>query len=149
MPPEPADSAGEVSLAGTSAAPLRLPRILLVDDDSAVRASLKFALELEEFEVDDFATTRAAAAQSNIPDYACLVLDYRVPAIDGLALLSLLRSRGCLSPAIIMASNPTRKLQAAITEANAVMIEKPLLGDALSTKIRELVDRYPALRTVP
>jgi two-component system response regulator FixJ len=142
MPPEPANITGEVDLPGASAVPLRLPRILLVDDDSAVRASLKFTLELEDLEVDDFAAAEAAAEQANIQDYACLVLDYRLPAVDGLALLSLLRSRGCRSPAIIMTSNPTRKLQAAVTEADAVIIEKPLLCNALSSTIWELVDRH-------
>ena len=115
------------------------PRIVLVDDDAAVRASLKFSLELEGFAVDDFESADAAAdvaAEGN----SCLLLDYRLPGMDGLALLSLLRKRGVDAPAIVITSNPTRKLRQAIDAAGAALIEKPLLCDLLTTRIRTMLE---------
>jgi FixJ family two-component response regulator len=122
----------------------RSRRILLVDDDPAVRSSLTFALELEGFDVDSFASGEALAERAGQPDDACLVLDYRLPGLDGLSTLALLRSRGVRLPAIIITSNPSRAVRRGATDAGAALIEKPLLCDALSTHISRLIDEEPA-----
>jgi FixJ family two-component response regulator len=116
------------------------PRVLLVDDDPAVRGSLKFALELEGFEVSDFASAELAGG-AGAGDANCLVLDYRLPGMNGLQLLSLLRSRGSKAQAIIITSHPNRKIRDQIAAAHATLIEKPLLCDALTGAIRDLAER--------
>lgn len=117
------------------------PMLLLVDDDPAVRASLQFSLELEGFEIETFDSGETLMAQANLTSPACLVLDYRLPGIDGLSLLSLLRERGETCPAVIITSNPTRNVRQRTTDAGAVLIEKPLLSDCLTAAIRRLIDR--------
>ena len=117
------------------------PMLLLVDDDPAVRASLIFSLELEGFAVDAFESGEAVAARTTLARHACLVLDYRLPGIDGLSLLNLLRERGETCPAVIITSNPTRTMRLRTIDAGAVLIEKPLLSDSLTTAIRHLIDR--------
>ena len=112
-------------------------RVLLVDDDPAVRGSLKFALELEGFEVEDVASAELVGEQ----DANCLVLDYRLPGMNGLQLLDLLRRRGSKAPAIIITSRPNRKVREQIAAAKATLIEKPLLCDALSGAIRALAEQ--------
>ena len=116
------------------------PLLLLVDDDPAVLASLQFSLELEGFAVDAFASGEAVVARIKLARHACLVLDYRLPGIDGLSLLNLLRERGETCPAVIITSNPTRAMRQRTTDASAVLIEKPLLSDSLTTAIRLLID---------
>ena len=115
------------------------PKVLLVDDDPAVRASLKFSFELEGFEVEDFADAESFSEQAQPSDNACLVIDYRLPGMNGLALLALLRARGVCLPAIIITSNPTRSVRQAVADANADLVEKPLLCDALTASIRSLI----------
>ena len=117
------------------------PMLLLVDDDPAVRASLIFSLELEGFEVEAFDSGEMLVAQEALADPACLVLDYRLPGIDGLSLLRVLRERGETCPAVIITSNPTRSVRQRTTDAGAVLVEKPLLGDCLTVAIRRLIDR--------
>ena len=117
------------------------PMLVLVDDDPAVRASLKFSLELEGFEVETFDSGETLLSQPKLPNPNCLVLDYRLPGIDGLSLLSLLRERGETCPAVIITSNPTRNVRQRTTDAGAVLIEKPLLSDGLTAAIRRLIDR--------
>ncbi len=121
------------------------PRLLLVDDDPAVRASLQFSLELEGFAVDMFDSAEAVAAASDLDDPACLVLDYRLPGIDGLSLLGLLRERGLSCPAVVMTTNPNRSVRARVSDVGAVLVEKPLLCDSLSAAIRTLIAAAPAL----
>ena len=123
------------------------PLLLLVEDDPAVLASLQFSLELEGFAVEAFDSGEAVVARSGLVRHACLVLDYRLPGIDGLVLLNLLRERGETCPAVIITSNPTRAMRQRTTDAGAVLIEKPLLCDNLTTAIRELTDRpKPAIQ---
>ena len=117
------------------------PMLLLVDDDPAVLASLQFSLELEGFAVDAFESGETVMARIRMARHACLVLDYRLPGIDGLSLLNLLRERGETCPAVIITSNPTRTMRLRTIDAGAVLIEKPLLSDSLTTAIRHLIDR--------
>lgn len=138
MQPEHATSVGRGNPPHCFGPATRAPHIVLVDDDSAVRASLTFSLELEGFEVEAFASAEAAA-DVTVDDRSCLLIDYRLPGMDGLALLSLLRARGVGAPAIVITSNPTRQLRHAIDAAGATLIEKPLLCDRLTTRIRALL----------
>ena len=117
------------------------PMLLLVDDDPAVLASLIFSLELEGFEVEAFDSGESLVAQAKLANPACLVIDYRLPGIDGLSLLRVLRERGETCPAVIITSNPTRSVRQRTTDAGAVLIEKPLLSDGLTIAIRGLIDR--------
>lgn len=117
------------------------PLLLLVDDDPAIRASLTFSLELEGFEVAAFDSGEKLVAQAKLANAACLVIDYRLPGIDGLSLLRVLRERGETCPAVIITSNPTRSVRQRTTDAGAVLIEKPLLSDGLTVAIRRLIDR--------
>ena len=112
------------------------PKILLVDDDPAVRASLAFSLELEGFLIETFECGEDLAERADYPDPGCLVIDYRLPGMDGLALLRLLRGKGVALPAVMITSAPTRKLRSEAAEAGAVIVEKPLLCDELSAAVR-------------
>ncbi len=124
------------------------PMLLLVDDDPAVLASLQFSLELDGFAVDALESGETVMARTRMAPHACLVLDYRLPGIDGLSLLTLLRERGETCPAIIITSNPTRAMRQRTTELGAVLIEKPLLSDGLTTAIRQLIQGpNPATRS--
>lgn len=122
-----------------------LPRILLVDDDPAVQASLVFLLELQGFLVETFERGEDLAERAAFPDHGCLVLDYRLPGIDGVALLKSLRDRGIGLPAVLITSAPSRELHRRAAEAGAVIVEKPLLCDALIAAVRAgLADRWLA-----
>lgn len=112
--------------------------VVLVDDDPAVRKALRFSLETEGFAVDTYDSGEALAAQSALPENACFVLDYRLPDMDGLALLRTLRSREAAQRALLITTNPTPKLRREAADAGVEIVEKPLLSDALSTSLRRL-----------
>lgn len=112
------------------------PRILLVDDDPGIRESLKFSLELEGFAVEVFASGEFLANLPNFPDASCLVLDYKLPGMDGLTLLALLRRKGVTQPAVLITGLGSRAIRGRAAEAGVMVIEKPLLCDALSAAIR-------------
>ena len=111
------------------------PKILLVDDDPSVRASLAFSMELEGFGIETFDCGEDLAARAELPETGCLVLDYRLPGIDGLALLKSLRERGVALPAVLITSAPTRSVRARAAEAGAAIVEKPLMCNALTAAV--------------
>ncbi len=113
-------------------------KILLVDDDPAIRSSLQFSLELEGFDVDAFACAESVIDRPEPASAGCLILDYRLPGMDGLSLLDHLRERGIVAPAVLITSNPNRLLRRRADEAGVSLVEKPLLSDALTTTIRSL-----------
>ena len=115
------------------------PMLLVVDDDPAVLASLTFSLELQGFGVAAFASGEMLLAQGNSINPACLVIDYRLPGIDGLTLLRMLRDRGETCPAVVITSNPNRAVRQRTIDAGALLIEKPLLSDDLTIAIRSLI----------
>jgi len=116
------------------------PRIVLVDDDPGIRASLKFSLEVEGFTVEAFESGESVADLPAFPDAACLVLDYRLPGMDGLTLLALLRRKGVTQPAVLITGLASRAVHARAAEAGVMVIDKPLLCDALSAAIRSLTN---------
>lgn len=111
------------------------PLILLIESDTALRAALKFSLELEGFAVEDHESGVGISAS----EADCLVIDNRLETGNGLELLAALDEEGLSPPAIILASNPTRAMARAIAAAGARLVEKPLLCDGLVAAIRAMI----------
>ena len=124
---------------GSSQLAERPARVVIVDDDPAVCSSLKFALELEGF------TVRAYGSAAELLDHGqptgcdCLVVDQRMPGMMGMDLIAELRGQKVLTPAILLVSTPPNSaLSARALKAGIPIVEKPLLGNALVDKIREV-----------
>ena len=77
-------------------------RILVVDDEPAVRESLDRALRLEGYEVDLAATGREAldALADQAPD--AVVLDLMMPRVDGLEVCRRMRAAGDRTPVLVL-----------------------------------------------
>ena len=112
------------------------PLVVVLDDDDGLRAALKFALELEGFRVEDFASGEDLAARGGLDGCSCLVIDELLPGITGLETLRRLRAQGVTAPAVLITSQPKPAVQRAAEAAGVTIVEKPLLGDALVRSIR-------------
>lgn len=105
---------------------MRGPIALLVSDH-AVLSSLQFALSIEGYRLGAAGDELAATA---------LVIDQYWQG-HGLAALLGLRTKGASAPAILLATHPTSAFRARAASAGAVVIEKPLLGDELSSALAQ------------
>ena len=115
--------------------------VTVVDDDDALRGSLKFTLETVGLKVAAFRDAESALAAID-RDCDCLVLDQRLPGLSGLDLLEQLRRQGQTAPTILITTNPGAKLTDRARRANVEIMEKPLLGDSLTARVLELVNAH-------
>ena len=112
------------------------PTVFVVDDDPAVRNSLKFSLELEGFAVRLYADGRELLADSHLPAYGCLVIDQVMPGKSGLDVVEALRQRGISNPAVLTVSGSSQQVHRRAAAAGITVIEKPFFGNALIDAIR-------------
>jgi two-component system response regulator FixJ len=111
--------------------------VLVVDDDAAVRAALKFALEVEGFRVRLYDGPEALLADPDLPERACLVIDYRMPGIDGIELVRRLRERQVALPALLISGRVNKQLRGLAERSGlAGVLEKPLSDATLVDSIR-------------
>lgn len=118
------------------------PTVVIIDDDAAVTASLRFALETEGLSVKDYQSAAALLADADPRCTGCLVIDYLLPGTNGLELLRTLRKMGVAAPAIIITTNPGSVLRRLVEAEGAEIVEKPLLGNALVEAIRASLGRW-------
>lgn len=118
-------------------------KVVIVEDSEAVRRSLTLLLRTRGFAVEAFASAIELVSMRHVPDADCLLIDYKMPKMDGLTLLSRLRSLGCLAPAILITGYVTNELRRRALEAGFVsVIDKP-------PERLKLVDEIHAVITPP
>jgi len=122
--------------------PTRGALFIVVDDDPAVRDSLKFSLEIEGFAVRAYAGGSAVLNDSDLECCQCLVVDQNMPEMSGLELSRRLRNRHVHAPVILITSHPTAALSTSAAGAGIPIVEKPLLGNALLDKINDAVAQH-------
>ena len=76
--------------------------VYIVDDDPGARESLRWMLEQASFHVKAFPSAQEFLDSFDAEETGCLVLDVRMPEIDGLALQQKLRERKIRLPIIFM-----------------------------------------------
>jgi two-component system response regulator FixJ len=101
--------------------------ICVVDDDDAVRDSLRMLLESYGKTVEDFASARAFLARGRERHYGCLLLDLHMPEMSGLDLLDAMHEDGPWPPAILISGriDPASARHAREAGAYAVL-DKPV-----------------------
>lgn len=115
--------------------------VLIVDDDQAVREALQFALRLEGLCVHIHGGAAALLADPELSRAACVIVDDRMPRIDGFALLSHLQEHNANLPAIMLTSHVTPNVRARADAAGvSKVLEKPLLDNTLIDSIRSILN---------
>ena len=113
------------------------PTIVLVEDDRSLLNALVFALEADGFNVNAYTSAKPVLASPVIAD--CMVIDLKLPDLDGLTLVARLREMGSVSPAILITTNPDGRSRKAAAVAGVEIVEKPLITGELRTRIDEAI----------
>ncbi len=123
-------------------------RILVVDDERAVRESLRRALELEGYEIELAADGQEALQLLETngdaqPD--AVILDVLMPGVDGLEVCRRLRRRGNRVPVLMLTARDEIENRVAGLDAGADdYVTKPFALEELVARVRALLRRVSA-----
>jgi FixJ family two-component response regulator len=108
------------------------PAVAVVDDDDAVRESLRFLLESAGFSVVAYGSAAEFLSHAPLCNLSCLVVDQHMPDQTGLQLVSSLRQRGKRLPIALITGSPSADLLRMAAELGvARVLEKPLDDESL------------------
>jgi two-component system response regulator FixJ len=105
--------------------------IAIVDDDSAVRNSLAFAFQNDGFSVQLYESAEDLLRDPSRSAVDCFIVDYKLPGLNGLDLLTQLRRGRLLAPGILVTTAPSAEVRRRAAVEGATIVEKPFLGDVL------------------
>jgi two-component system response regulator MprA len=118
-------------------------KILVVDDERAVRESLRRALELEGYEIELAADgNEALAALEDGEDPDAMILDVLMPGVDGLEVCRRLRNSGSRLPVLMLTARVEVENRVAGLDAGADdYVTKPFALEELLARVRALLRR--------
>jgi DNA-binding NtrC family response regulator len=118
------------------------PRILLVEDDDAVRLGVEQALELADLPVTGFAAAEPALELLRRDGADVLITDVRLPGMDGLALLRAAMAVDTGLPVILMTGHGDIAMAVGAMRDGAYdFIEKPFASDRLVATVNRALER--------
>ena len=119
-----------------------LPLVHLVDDDGAIRRSAGFLLKTSGYQVRSYESGVDLLRSFSELDKGCILLDIRMPGMDGLEVQQALKDKGVTLPVIIMTGHGDVTLAVKAMKAGAIdFIEKPFEKASLLGAIEQGVKR--------
>lgn len=117
-------------------------RVLLADDDRAIRESLERALQLEGYEVVAVVDGIESLARVRQQSFDALVLDVMMPGVDGLAVCRVLRAEGDHTPVLMLTARQETSDRVLGLDAGADdYLPKPFELNELLARLRALLRR--------
>jgi two-component system response regulator FixJ len=115
--------------------------VYLVDDEEAIRKSASFMLKTSGFTVKSYVSGVEFLKERDL-DPGCILLDVRMPGMDGLEVQRELRGRGILFPVIVMTGHGDISTSVQAMKGGAVdFIEKPFEKAVLIAALEQGFDR--------
>jgi FixJ family two-component response regulator len=117
------------------------PTVFVVDDDSAMRDSLRWLLESVGLTVRTYPTAADFLREYDPSLPGCLVLDIRMPGMSGLDLQAELARRGAGLPTIVVTGHAEVPMAVRAVKAGALdFIEKPFSDQLLLDRVRQALE---------
>ncbi len=119
-------------------------RISVVDDDESVRDAAKTLLRSVGYSVRTFASAEGLLNSGALGETECLILDVRMPGIDGLELQRRLNAEGFRVPIIFISAHSDGPLRRQVIEAGAVdLLNKPFAASTLLANVETVLGDPP------
>lgn len=119
--------------------------IHIVDDEEAIRRSAGFMLKTSGYAVQAWASGVEFLKEARQAEHGCILLDVRMPEVDGLEVQRQLAERGVTMPIVIMTGHGDVSIAVRAMKAGAVdFLEKPFEKAALIGAIEEAFNRIAA-----
>ena len=120
-------------------------KILIVDDEPHVRLSYRVTLETAGLEVREANGAAEALAELAVSGFSLVILDMRMPEMDGLDLLDKIRQRGIDVPVVIITAYGDVPHAVKAMKLGAIdFLQKPLTPEALRQIVWDILARHAA-----
>ncbi|MDA8267818.1 MAG: response regulator transcription factor [Actinomycetota bacterium] len=116
-------------------------RILLVEDDERIRASLRLALEDEGYEIDEAASGEAALERTSEQAADVVLIDVMLPGMDGFECCRQIRRASTVPVIMVTARADTHDVVAGLEAGADDYVTKPFVTKELAARIRALLRR--------
>lgn len=121
----------------------------VIDDDPAVRDSLRLLLSTEDFTVRAHSSVRDFLQSVTQSETGCVVTDVRMPELSGFDLLEKIKEKHLDLPVIVITAHADVPLAVQAMKAGAVdLLEKPFDDDSLLASIKNALTRKYEQREV-
>ncbi|MFC6673076.1 response regulator transcription factor [Marinobacterium aestuariivivens] len=122
-------------------------KVILIDDDPAVREALGLTLRHAGLDVEDYDSAEAYLECCNPQRHGCLVLDLNMPGMSGLELQQTLVQRDIRIPIIFLSAHGDIPTSVKAVKAGAVdFLPKPFRGRDLLARVEEALEKGRVLR---
>ena len=115
-------------------------RVLVVDDETGIRDAIRMTLEYEGYKVDDARSGQEGLDKAGRTDYDVILLDIKMPVLDGIEVLDNLKAQKISSPVVMVSGHGDVHTAVECTKLGAFdFLEKPLNRDKLLLTVRNAV----------
>lgn len=119
-----------------------MSKILIIDDEAAIRSSLKEILEYEKYSVDEAEDGKTGIKQALDGGYDIIFCDIKMPGMDGIEVLEMLKTKGVDSQIIMISGHGTVETAVEALKKGAYdFIQKPLDLNRILVTLRNASDQ--------
>ncbi len=112
-------------------------RVLVVDDETAIREAIRMTLEYEGYRVDEARSGQEGIDKATKVPYDAILLDIKMPVLDGIEVLENLKEQKVPTPVVMVSGHADIQTAVECTKRGAFdFLEKPLNRDKLLLSVR-------------
>lgn len=116
--------------------------VLIVDDEKNIRLTVRTALAALKVEADEAENGARALEMLEGASFAAVLLDLKMPGMDGMEVLHRMRENGCDTPVIIITAHGTVDSAVEAMKLGAVdFIQKPFSPDEIRKLVADVISR--------
>jgi two-component system nitrogen regulation response regulator NtrX len=117
-----------------------MAKVLIIDDEASIRDSIRMILEYEKYKVDEARSGQEGIDKATKQNYDAVLLDIKMPVIDGLEVLDQFRAQKVTSPVVMVSGHGDIHTAVECTKRGAFdFLEKPLNRDRLLLAVRNAI----------
>lgn len=124
------------------------PTVYLIDDDPSVRKLIETSLSMHELPVQSFSNAESFLDSDWVDIAGCILLDYKMPGMNGLQMQKALLERNISIPVIFITAHADVPKSVEALKAGAFdFLEKPFSQEALVSTIKQAFAKDAELRS--